>query len=376
MNIENLEVGKVYKNYKALCEVLGEKPVTSNSKKAQIKEWERYFSYIKDGNKIIIKEVYDTVHNKIDNRGGNNKLAHAQRMDDTLTYIINKQDDGQLLMTMTKLLKEMKMINSNFIFGNRHKKKVSVYLDIEEAYIEEFFNTSKRTFKSNIESMLDRLEGKSMVYWSKVKTVCIARSTTNKNSLDEVKVNAEIVVDEFDNEHIELSTDTSETLEYRIATDEEVELIMGIEDYVMEQILNCKDKQEIVVKDKWSIFKKHVNKLLLEEANILYYYDSYKIIRNKNKLSRIANQIELNEDDIIQSLNLLDLNSDVQKQLLTNWERRQHKAIVNDEAKKGNKFRLRTTDAYMENGSILISNFINTKHNYIVDDLKYTKVTY
>jgi hypothetical protein len=224
--------------------------------------------------------------------------------------------------------------------------------------------------------MLDRLESKALIYWHKVKTVCVASSISAKNELGDVKVRTEIIIDEYDNEEIKLSTKTNEFLEYRVATDEEIELILEIEDEVMEN-LNCKTKQELVVKDKWNIFIKQSNEILQERANILFRYDSYKIIRNKNKISKEAEKVEhyLSQEDILKGLNMLSLNKDVQNQIMANWKKRNIKATFQNELgikSKNNK--LRCDENYIENGGILIDNFINTNHAYIVSELKHTKL--
>lgn len=378
MNIENLEVGKVYKNYKTMCEALGVNPKTGKSKQLQMQDWERYFKYSKDGHNFIINEIYASPTEKVDLRSnGNNMLPHAQKMEDMLLYILSKQEDGELFLTINKLLLEMNMINSNYAFGNRNKKKVSNYLNIEESFVEEFFNTSKRTFRNNMESMLDRLENKSIIYWHKVKTVCVAKSITNSNELGDIKVNAKITVDEYDNEEIELTTSTNEILDYRIATDEEIELILEVEDEVMNQ-LNCKSKQELVVKDKWNIFMRQTNEILQERANILFRYDSYKIIRNKNKINREVEKIDpMTEDEIIKSLDMFSLNIDVQRQLLGHWENRHVNAIKEIITGKVNsQIKLRSDENFLENGSILIGNFISNVAPNIINELKRVKVSY
>lgn len=70
MDTSKLKVGNVYKNYRHLCNILGIEPKTSNSKLAHLKEWNRYFSYKKDGNKFIITELYNSPKEKKENRGG------------------------------------------------------------------------------------------------------------------------------------------------------------------------------------------------------------------------------------------------------------------------------------------------------------------
>ena len=66
-----LYVNQIFKNYKELCAFFDEKPTTGCSKQAQFKEWERYFSYRKEGNKFVVTEVFDTPKEKVDNRANN-----------------------------------------------------------------------------------------------------------------------------------------------------------------------------------------------------------------------------------------------------------------------------------------------------------------
>ena len=72
MRITEIKEGQVVKNYKELCELLGEKPKPSgsNSQKAHIKKFERYFEYTKEGHKYLITKIYDKKKKKEDNRGG------------------------------------------------------------------------------------------------------------------------------------------------------------------------------------------------------------------------------------------------------------------------------------------------------------------
>ena len=72
LDTNTLKINDTFKNYKELCAYLGEEPKKANSKVAQLKEWERYFSFRKEGQKIIITEVFNTPKDKVDNCGGNN----------------------------------------------------------------------------------------------------------------------------------------------------------------------------------------------------------------------------------------------------------------------------------------------------------------
>ena len=62
---ENKEINKlkeevaVVKNYKIMCELLGEEEKTGNAKKSQQVEWKRYIDFEREGQRYIIKEIYD-----------------------------------------------------------------------------------------------------------------------------------------------------------------------------------------------------------------------------------------------------------------------------------------------------------------------------
>lgn len=71
--VKELYVGQEFKNYKYLCEFLGEKIKSGKGKRLQWKEWCRYFSFEKEGYKITITEIFDEPKKKVDHRGGNCK---------------------------------------------------------------------------------------------------------------------------------------------------------------------------------------------------------------------------------------------------------------------------------------------------------------
>ena len=62
-----LEVGE-YKNYKAICEAMGWKPVGGDTKVKHLKELESVCKYTKDGYKFIIEEIYETPLPIVDKR--------------------------------------------------------------------------------------------------------------------------------------------------------------------------------------------------------------------------------------------------------------------------------------------------------------------
>ena len=91
-----LYVNQIFKNYKELCAFFDEKPTTGCSKQAQFKDWERYFSYRKEGNKFVITEVFDTPKEKVDNRA-NNYSRNNKNVKPFMDYLMSEFNADEYL---------------------------------------------------------------------------------------------------------------------------------------------------------------------------------------------------------------------------------------------------------------------------------------
>lgn len=110
-----LEV-KTYKNYKELCVAMGWHPTTGTAKKAQFKELERLCEYHKEGNKIIIDNIFDIPKEKIDNRGAKGKFQEQVAMSILSVILTNYKvlDNGEieaLYYTKYSLIKKINLAN-------------------------------------------------------------------------------------------------------------------------------------------------------------------------------------------------------------------------------------------------------------------------
>lgn len=90
-----LYTNAIFKNYKELCNALDEPIKTGKSKQLQLKDWERYFSYEKDGNKFIITEIFDTPLEKIDKRTEGNRSKYVQPFMDYVMSTFNPKYLGE-----------------------------------------------------------------------------------------------------------------------------------------------------------------------------------------------------------------------------------------------------------------------------------------
>lgn len=141
MDIFNLQEGQTVKNYKVLCEMLGEPVKSGKSKILQIKNWSRYFDFSRNGLNFVINKIYEIPSVKVDLRGGGNyklktplsitnpKLAsqwleveNGMKLPDTLT---RNSDDEYWWMCTTCTHKFLSSPKKRF---NKCTKKTDEYI--------------------------------------------------------------------------------------------------------------------------------------------------------------------------------------------------------------------------------------------------------
>ena len=101
MNIQNLTEGQIFKNYKLLCEALGIKPTTGETKQNQMKLLSELVDYHKEGNKIIIDKIKVVGNNYVLRYNSNKELSKSGVVTTTFNnktidknkYYISKEED-------------------------------------------------------------------------------------------------------------------------------------------------------------------------------------------------------------------------------------------------------------------------------------------
>ena len=74
INVSNISVNQIFKNYKELCAALEEPVKAGKSKQLQLEDFNRYFTYTKQGNKYTIEYIYDTPLIKFNSKGIYNNI--------------------------------------------------------------------------------------------------------------------------------------------------------------------------------------------------------------------------------------------------------------------------------------------------------------
>ncbi|WP_419955918.1 hypothetical protein ACN6MT_11255 [Neobacillus niacini] len=322
MKIENLKSGQIFKNYKALCvELEMEIKSSTNSKNAQYKELERFCKFVKDGHRIIIKELYDTPLEKVDNRGkseGSRRSIYGNAVQLLITDLLARSN-GDVSISKNKLMVSIGMINGNYGECSQQVKKLGKFIAMNEKFIYDFYNINNSNFRNIIQSALENLQDKSIIMYSNIlKVQEQGKFTTRK------------------------------------ATTWEVTRIMECEKETLEE-LGFEEKSKVRVSNKWMQFKKEVQTKLSKRTDIQHYYSAYEITVNQKYIEQERNKLaDLLLEQVVRDETLNNLNSTIIDNFIHNSQERHENGFT-----AGKMSKVRLNKEYIENMKQLANLLIN-----------------
>lgn len=328
MKTEKLSVGMIVKNYKELCILLEVECKTGgDSKKSQLKEIERYINYEKQGHKFIVKEIYKEPLQLIDGRLISSKAATY--IDDLELLLLNflLYNKGDITISKSGLYTALKMVNSNYSKYNGNERPILARdLKIDLTIVNEYYNDTSSILGNAIKTVLNRLERKRLIFKTdtKVKAQIVVTPVRTNNNGD-IKVNKIIHTDDNEIERVEYIPSKIKTeIEHIECSDSEIKKIMAIERKVLVSMGYHEGigHNILVSSGKWKDFKSKVNNILLDEMNIAYAYDAYKILFNyddvKEEQKYILNKLEKQQKELL-------TNREVKKHIYDRAEKSVHK---------------------------------------------------
>ena len=181
IDVSKLNIGQIFNNTKSMCKYLEQPYITGSrsSREAQLKEWQRFIEWEKEGQKIIITDIYPTPLDKSDGRTSNGTQKYQKFIEDILlSYMaseINKNNtdnqnkDYQFLFTLNGIALICKMINDRYI-------RKDIYKVLEgEGYtpfnIKDFFSRTELKFSLIINNALKNMEKRKLINYDKVLIV-------------------------------------------------------------------------------------------------------------------------------------------------------------------------------------------------------------
>ena len=293
MKIENLKVEQVVKNYKSLCELLDIEAKGGASKIAQHKEFDRYFSYNKQGHKYIITKIYENPKERIDNRMNGNNTVFADDIEHLILNILAKSKDDTVTIARGQLYKALSMCNENYLLGRSNISKLSEIIELPKSAIYEFYDNNSSKLRDTVERNLRRLRSRALITWKNTTTVAVTEIDIELNELGEP-------IYDKRTKSIRHKVKTI----HRLADKFEEKLILKYEEEVLKE-MGIDSIQKVFLLGKWKYFKQQVeNKLRENDTNIDYYYDSYTITFNNDSVKNYVKKLSNNSiQDIKNNIN-------------------------------------------------------------------------
>lgn len=274
----------IIKNYKEMCKILKENEKTGDSKKAQQKEWKRYFDFSKEGQKYLIYEIYEKplpknmYINPIDTL---NELLICERI---IEHMENpKYKDKRYVVSMTGLAYDLGYINDIFKQGYEHpnqlideifeKPKITESIEkrgkqlskydignkyklrqLQENVVYDCYNIIPRRYKDRITKTLKRLEQEFVINVSIINFGTFIEPNKNEPII-------EYKTDQYGDKHVEYRYKTIE--DFRELTDEEDNLVQTIKNELLKKY-ECENIHDLYKKKKIDKFNNELQKELLQ----------------------------------------------------------------------------------------------------------------
>lgn len=331
MKIENLSVNQRIKNYKELCNILGiEVKNGGASKKAQLKELERFVRYEKDKNSFIIKEIYKQPIEAV-SKGGNNR----KNLEISEKVMIHLLMDGivtgqrEMIIPKSSMMKRLGYINDNYHVAMQNKNKTLAYLEIGNNTYDYFMNSQYNKITKSIERTLKAIQRKRLIFFEYVR--CIGIEDTEGNIFS------------------------------RPATEEERTNILLIESQVLKGF-GYNDIGSIFATNQTHEYYKRVNMVLKSKFNISFSFMAYRITMHDDFINEIISEYNLLLDNGMTKNKLrLKLNEVSENSNLKTFKKAHNKVVEMLESEEvKNKFEVdklitRSSDNFIEDGKTLFN---------------------
>lgn len=371
MNVENLKEKQEVKNYKELCEFLDEPIKTGKSKQLQLRDFKRYFDFHKEGQKIIIDEIFNEEKEKIDMRGkqDNNTPKYVENIElNIIGELLTKGTDGKYVVGRGVLLRNVGLTNTNYSYCKRRQDKLASYLEIKKEVVNDYYNCVDSMLVGNLEKALKNLSNRKLIQLNSTLLIC-------KNVITDVTYEHTTKIDEFDEEIEIIKPVVQSDVIYTQATDDERKLILTTESKVLIE-MGFEKLTDVFLRNKLKeYYNKCYKEIRKEIKDINFYFQAYDIIFDFNIL---ANELEKRGyDDWSKELKEQQqniVNFGAMDRIISNAEKRQDKATPDfGELLDSDKKYIRTQDYYLINYNQLNNSVVNVYAKNIKDKVKKSK---
>ena len=328
INTNALKQNQIFNNYKEICEFLGEPSYQGGKQRQlQLKDWERYFRWEKQGYKFIITEVFDIPQEKIDNRGGNNNKNVKPMMDYLMSefnadqylnqYFTISNWSTTVLHLMNKDACDKTYRDDDELFAYCGEKKL-----LDPTLYREYVSTVKMITKNLITTAFRGLQKKGYIKCDEGYTFRYEGEKhpdmVSTNLLNDYIDNMEReICQEIQNEFYADKDIKGKQLVYVIQRSKNKELSKLYKDMRME-CMNASDEVCSTIND--AIWDKDANSRDFvdgEDKRLLYYFKSYQITEFDENYT--VDDKEKLKQEVIEIIQNLALRAMLKQNYATKW---------------------------------------------------------
>ena len=155
-----LEIGEAY-SYKELCELLNQPVYGGTQKKAQLKEFERYFAFERAKRKLIITDIYEVPLSK-----ETRNSIYVQYIEKILLFYLSQQTGFKLIVTPKDLWEILGMVNSDYRkYENNYEDLCYLDVDMKPSDIEHFYGRIGQNLPKILDSALESLRKRCLIMY-------------------------------------------------------------------------------------------------------------------------------------------------------------------------------------------------------------------
>lgn len=260
IDTSKLEIGMTVKNYKVLCELLGQDVKDGKSKKYQLEDFARYFDWERSGQKFIISDIYDTPLTKEDKRKLGNNSIYVKCIEVILLQYLSKQEGYARTLTKRNWWEMLGVVNHKYGRTPENDLKDLDYT-ITSWEVRHFYQRCNKKLEQILFSALNSLKNRKLITYE-IQTIIVATDERNKER-------------------------------YFDANDIQKKQILEVERYVLHNVMGYEKMFQVFIKFQQSDFYQKVNDILYQQYRWKYYFKQIKVIYTYDGIKEALPELEM-----------------------------------------------------------------------------------
>lgn len=281
VDTSKLYIGMTVKNYKVLCELLGQSVKAGKSRICQLDEFKRYFDWEKSGQKFIITDIYDTPLTKEDRRKLGNNSIYVQCIEVILLQYLSKQKG--FTRTFTKRTWWEMLGITNHKYGRVSETQLrNLDYTVTPFEIRHFYQRCNKKLEQILFSALNSLKNRKLITYE-----------------------IQMVIVEHDQKGRE---------RHFLASDDDKKNILQAERHILHNVMGYDKMFQVFIKFQQGEFYQKVGDLIHEKYGWDYYYKQVKVIYTPEDIREALPQMEINLQKELLNRKVIDfLNNNAQE---------------------------------------------------------------